>query len=1048
MIPSSADDSSAFRPERTDIPRVDGTSVTSISSLPSSRHTDRLVRRVTNVSTKGMAVSLLSPGLAIMLDEGRPQVKESINDFAKKAGAANRTQALESLGQSVWLDYLRRSLFTSGEFHRLIADDGLRGVTANPSIFEKAIVGSTDYLTALQEIERRNDLEPMALYEALAIDDIRQAADLLRPVYEATGRADGYVSLEVSPYLAHDTAATVAEAHRLWDALDRPNVMIKVPATVEGVPAIRQLLCDGLNINITLLFSVGRYDEVAQAFLDGLSMFVERGGDVSKVASVASFFVSRIDTMVDAMITKRVAASTDPATRSSLTALLGRVAIANAKLAYQHYLEVLRSAAWQQLVAKGARPQRLLWASTSTKNPQYSDVLYVDELIGRDTVNTMTPATLAAFRDHGHPRASLEEHIDDARRIIEALDRAGVSLDQVTDTLLDDGVRLFSEAFDRLLAAVDQERRGELRSMLDGQRYTLPPDLAAKVREVVADWQRTGKARRLWAHDTSLWTGHHEDRWLGWLGITDDQLAHLTPLKDLAREVTAAGFSHAVLLGMGGSSLCPQVLHDIFGAKAGFPDLHVLDSTDPAQIASVESVIDIRRTLFIVSSKSGTTLEPNILFQYFKARVLHTTGQADVGGHFMAITDPGSPLQQLAERERFLHVWCGVPSIGGRYSALSNFGMVPAAIMGLDVARLLDRAELMVHSCAASVPAAENPAIVLGVILGTLATAGRDKVTLVASPGLAALGAWLEQLVAESTGKDGKGLIPVDREPLGSPEVYGRDRIFVYMRLDVAPDPSQDQALDTVERAGHPMVRIRLADINAISEEIFRWEMAIAVAGAVLGINPFDQPDVEASKVATRTLTSAFEQSGALPPETPIAEEAGLTIFTDAKNAAGLEPMLGADHSLVNYLKAHFSRVRAGDYVALLAYLARTEPYEHVLEEMRLAIRDHLRVATCVGFGPRFLHSTGQAYKGGPNTGVFLQITCDDAADIQVPGQRYSFGVVKAAQARGDLAVLFERDRRALRVHLGADVQTGLTALRAALTRALQGLFATDTRSE
>jgi transaldolase/glucose-6-phosphate isomerase len=613
---------------------------------------------------------------------GRPQVKESMTDVAQKSAAGNRTQALESLGQSVWLDYLRRSLFTSGEFQRLIADDGLRGVTANPSIFEKAIVGSTDYLTALQQIERRNDLAPMALYEALAIDDIRQAADLLRPVYDATGGGDGYASLEVSPYLAHDTAATVAEAHRLWDALDRPNVMIKVPATVEGVPAIRQLLTDGLNINITLLFSVSRYDEVAQAFLDGVSMFFERGGDVSKVASVASFFVSRIDTMVDAMITKRAAAMTDPAARSSLTALLGRVAIANAKLAYQHYLEVLRSTPWQQLAAKGARPQRLLWASTSTKNPQYSDVLYVDELIGRDTINTMTPATLAAFRDHGHPRASLEEHIDDARRIIEALERAGISLDQVTDTLLDDGVRLFSEAFDRLLAAVDQGRRGELRSMLDCQRHTLPPDLAAKVREVVADWQRTGKSRRLWAHDKTLWTGDDEDRWLGWLGITDDQLAHLTPLRDLARDVTAAGFSHAVLLGMGGSSLSSEVLHEIFGTTSGFPDLHVLDSTDPAQIASVESAIDLRRTLFIVSSKSGTTLEPNILFQYFKARVAQTIGDADAGQRFIAITDPASPLHKLAERERFRHVWCGVPTIGGRYSALSNFGMVPAAIMG------------------------------------------------------------------------------------------------------------------------------------------------------------------------------------------------------------------------------------------------------------------------------------------------------------------------------------------------------------------------------
>jgi len=951
--------------------------------------------------------------------------------------SANRLLALQDYGQSVWLDYLRRSLFTSGEFQRLIAEDGLRGVTANPSIFEKAIVGSTDYLTALHAIERRRDLDPMALYETLAVEDIRQAADLLRPVYDATNGADGYVSLEVSPYLARDTAATVAEAHRLWDALDRRNVMIKVPATVEGVPAIRQLLTDGVNINITLLFSIRRYEEVAEAFLDGLAAFAEHGGDAARVASVASFFVSRIDTMVDELLTKRLAATTDPSERSAITGLLGQVAIANAKLAYQHYLEVIRSPAWQRLAARGAHPQRLLWASTSTKNPQYSDVRYVDDLIGRDTINTMTPATIEAFRDHGDPHPTLEDHVDEARRTIDALGRVGISLDHVTDALLEDGVRLFSEAFDRLLAAVDQGRRGELRSVLDDQQYALPADLAGRVHDVVADWQRSGKARRLWSCDATLWTGHDERRWLGWLAVTDDQLAHLEPLKHIAEDVSAAGFSHAVLLGMGGSSLCPEVLRKTFGTRARFPNLLVLDSTDPAQIASVESAIDVARTLFIVSSKSGTTLEPSILYEYFKERVQQIVGTTEVGDRFVAITDPESPLHRLAEREGFRHVCFGVPAIGGRYSALSNFGMVPAAIMGLDIAQLLDRAELMVHSCASSVPAAENPAIVLGVILGTLAAAGRNKVTLVASPRIEDLGAWLEQLIAESTGKDRKGMIPIEREPPGSPDVYGEDRLFVYVRLDREPDQAQDRAIDALERAGHPVVRIRVADVNAIGQEFFRWELAVAVSGAILGINPFDQPDVEASKRAARALTAAFEQTGALPAETPIAEQAGLTLFTDTKNANALKTMLGGDRSVAAYLGAHMKRVRPGDYVALLAYLARIKPYDRLLQEIRLTIRDQLRVATCVGFGPRFLHSTGQAYKGGPNTGVFLQLTCDDAKDIAVPGRRYSFGVVKAAQASGDLAVLFERERRALRVHLGADVARGLSTLHTALTRAL-----------
>jgi transaldolase / glucose-6-phosphate isomerase len=488
---------------------------------------------------------------------------------------------------------------------------------------------------------------------------------------------------------------------------------------------------------------------------------------------------------------------------------------------------------------------------------------------------------------------------------------------------------------------------------------------------------------------------------------------------------------------MGGSSLCPEVMRKTFGTIKGFPELHVLDSTDPAQIAATEHAVDLTHTLFIVSSKSGTTLEPNILLQYFLARVKGAAGEAHAGGHFIAITDPDSALHHLAERERFRQVFFGVPGIGGRYSALSNFGMVPAALMGVDVGRLLDRTELMVHSCATSVPAEENPAVVLGAILGTLAAAGRDKVTFITSPGISDLGAWLEQLIAESTGKEGKGLIPVDREPLGSPGVYDHDRLFVYLRLDPAPDPTQDAAVDALERAGHPVVRIGIADIADIGQEFFRWEMATAVAGSIIGINPFNQPDVEASKAATHELTAAFEKTGMFPTETPILEATGLKLFTDARNAADLKQGLDGDRSIVGYLRAHLNRIHPGDYFAMLAYLAMTDPHEDVLQAMRLAVRDRTHVATCLGFGPRFLHSTGQAYKGGPNTGVFLQITCDDATDISVPGQKYSFGVVKAAEARGDFAVLAERNRRALRVHLGANVGAGLQALETALMSAL-----------
>jgi transaldolase/glucose-6-phosphate isomerase len=955
-----------------------------------------------------------------------------------RKNGANRVKQLQAFGQSVWLDYLRRSLFTSGEFRRLINEDGLRGATSNPSIFEKAIAGSTDYLNALQEIERRHDIEPMALYEALAIRDIRAAADLLHPEYEATTRADGYVSLEVSPYIAHDTHATLEEARRLWKAVNRDNVMIKVPATVEGVPAIRQLVSEGININITLLFGIGRYEEVAHAYIDGLSAFVENGGDATKVASVASFFVSRIDTMVDGMIAQKLAATTDAGARTSLTGLLGNVAIANAKLAYQTYRALCRTPAWQRLTAQGAHPQRLLWASTSTKNPRYRDVRYVEELIGRETVNTIPPATLEAFRDHGELRASLEEHVEDAREILKALEDTGISLRKVTDTLVEEGVTLFSAAFDRLLTAVEKGRQNELTTMLDRQCSTLPPHLAVKVADVVADWQKGGTTGRLWVRDATLWADRDENRWLGWLDITDDQLAHIGPLNNAAQEIANSGVAHAVLLGMGGSSLAAEVMQKTFGAVKGCPELLVLDSTDPAQIARTEAAVDVAHTLFIVSRKSGTTLEPNVLFHYFLERVKRAVGDTHASGHFIAITDPGSPLQQVAEEAGFRQVFYGVPSIGGRYSALSNFGLVPAALIGVDVGRLLDRTELMVHSCAASVPAEENPAVVLGATLATLASAGHDKVTFTSSPAISGIGTWLEQLIAESTGKNGKGLIPIAGEALGSPDVYGLDRLFVYLRLNDQADTGQDAAIDALERAGQPVVRIAIADIHDIGQEFFRWEFATAVAGSLLGINPFNQPDVEASKVATRELTAAFAKNGMFPTETPIYREADLALFTDAKNASALKQGLGDDQSIVGYLRAHLSRLRPGDYFAMLAYLAMTDPHEDALQAMRLAVRDRTRVATCLGFGPRFLHSTGQAYKGGLNTGVFLQITCDDATDIPVPGQKYSFGVVKAAEARGDFAVLAERDRRALRVHLGANVSAGLHALETALRTALQ----------
>jgi transaldolase / glucose-6-phosphate isomerase len=568
-------------------------------------------------------------------------------------------------------------------------------------------------------------------------------------------------------------------------------------------------------------------------------------------------------------------------------------------------------------------------------------------------------------------------------------------------------------------------------------RWEFSAPLTQAVQTTLKDWQASNKMARLWSGDPSLWTGDDEDKWIGWLSIVEDRLAHLNELNDAAADVAKADFTHALLLGMGGSSLCPEVLKITYGRQPGHPELHVLDSTDPAQIKSVENQVDLAKTLCIVASKSGSTLEPNIFKQYFFERMQQTVGKEKAGQHFMAITDPGSKMQQVAERDQFLKIFSGRPSIGGRYSALSNFGMAPAAIMGLDLSKFLQRANEMVQACKPEVPTDQNPGAILGAILGTLGNLGRNKVTFITSPGIHDLGAWLEQLIAESTGKIGKGLIPVDREALGAPEVYGNDRVFVHLRLADELDTLQTQKLEVLRNAGHPVVEIELADTYDLGQEFFRWEIATAVAGSILKINPFNQPDVEASKIVTRQLTEAYEKSGKLPEEAPLFDDGAIKLFTDERNAANLNKLAGSDRSLTGFLRAHLSQLNPGDYMALLAYIEMNSAHEESLQAMRHAVRDRKHVATCLGFGPRFLHSTGQAYKGGPNTGVFLQITCDDAIDLPVPRQKYTFGIVKAAQARGDFQVLADRNRRALRVHLPKDVEAGLEKLGQAVMDAL-----------
>jgi transaldolase/glucose-6-phosphate isomerase len=570
---------------------------------------------------------------------------------------------------------------------------------------------------------------------------------------------------------------------------------------------------------------------------------------------------------------------------------------------------------------------------------------------------------------------------------------------------------------------------------LDAMTYKLPDQLQKDVEDALEDWRKEGKVRRLWAADASLWTETDEAQWLGWLEIVDKQLKGVAHLQDFADDVKRSGFQDVLLLGMGGSSLGPEVFAETFGSKPGYPKLHVLDSTDPAQIQHLESRIDIGRTLFLVSSKSGSTLEPNIFKQYFYERAKQTVGATEARKRFVAVTDPGSSLEKKALNEGFRCVFYGLPSIGGRYSVLSDFGMVPAAAIGVDSRAFLESTAEMVRTCTANAPPIENPWVILGAILGICQRRGRDKVTIIASQGIADFGAWLEQLLAESTGKLGKGIVPVDGEPLGPPAVYGDDRLFAYLRLAADQDGDQERAVAALEAAGHPVVRIAVHDRMRLGQEFFRWEMATAVAGSIIGINPFDQPDVEAAKVKTRELTEAYEKTGALPEERPFFEGEGIKLFADPRNEAALK--LQAT-SLTGVLKAHFGRIGQGDYAALLVYIERSKAHIDIVQRIRRTIRDRTKAATCVGFGPRFQHSTGQTYKGGPNSGVFLQITCDDPEDLPVPGQFYTFGIVKAAQARGDYDVLAERGRRALRAHITGDLDAGLATLSRAVEEALQ----------
>jgi transaldolase/glucose-6-phosphate isomerase len=929
----------------------------------------------------------------------------------------SRTSPLRDLsrfGVSVWLDHINRGLLSSGELARLIREDGVAGLTSNPTIFANALASSQDYDEAVARLAPAHP-EPAGLFEALAVEDIRAAADCLRPVFDETEGADGYASIELPPELAQNPGASHAEALRLHKAVGRPNVMIKIPGTAAALPAVTETVAEGVPVNVTLLFSAERYARVIDAYLQGLELRASRGKDLSACASVASFFVSRVDTSVDKDLAALAARGGPAAARAR--ALLGRAAVANAKLAYQIFKKEFSGARFSALKRKGGRPQRLLWASTGTKDPSYSDVLYVAELIGPDTVNTMPPATLAAFRSHGACRPSLEEDVPAARAVWQDLKALGLDLDGTLRRLEDEGLWAFEKSYAAILATVAAKKDSVL----------------AARGEAAADLQSFKKARfveRLWKKDAALWkqeAAHQKiiRNSLGWLSLPEAMAAGLGPVRSFAAEIRQEGFRHAVVLGMGGSSLTCEVLRRVFGPVPGCPVLEVLDSTNPASVSALEARLDLGRTLFFVSSKSGSTLEPNCLMDYFFEKVSRRSG-AKAGRQFVAITDPHTAMEAAAHSRGFRKVFLNPADVGGRFSALSLFGLVPAAVAGIDAVKLLSSARAMAAACAR--PDEDNPGLALGAALGLRARQGRDKLTLSLSPALDSLGLWIEQLIAESTGKEGRGILPVHGEPLAAPEAYGADRLFVRAALRGQSEPEAEARLAALERAGHPVLRLSLADRHELGAQFFLWETATAAAGFLLGVDPFDQPDVQSAKDQAKKLLGGLE-GGTLPKETADLRAGGLAAFADTGLLSALGADRGLDMPLRRVLAEHFARIKPGDYAAVLAYVHPEEGCRLQLEALGRRLRRFTTAAVSVQYGPRYLHSTGQLHKGGPDQGVFLELVEPDAAVLPVPGQGFSFGTLHRAQARGDFAALLAGGRRVLRLDLGAAVEESLRAV-------------------
>lgn len=913
---------------------------------------------------------------------------------------------LAELGQSIWLDYIRRDMLRSGEMNQL-HQSGVRGVTSNPSIFEQAIARSDDYSDELDRLIAE-DRSAKEIYETLAIEDIQEACDIFIDLYRQTDGDDGYVSLEVNPGLAYDTEATINEARRLFAAIDRPNAYIKVPATPQGIPAIRQLISEGVNVNVTLIFAISAYEVVAEAYLAGLEALIEKGGNPAGVSSVASFFVSRVDSNVDKKLKELGNES-----------LLGAIGIANAKMAYQKFLEIFSGPRWERLADRGARVQRPLWGSTSTKDPSYPDTLYVDNLIGPHTVNTVPPETLEALMDHATVERTIDRDPDVARQQLQELAELGIDLDQITDELLTEGVEKFAAAFSSLLQAVEERKQREKQPATAGQWHLSPGAYQSEIEAALKRLREANVLQRLWQKDHTLWADDPTEisNRLGWLNIAREMQAHASQLMALKDELVEDGIRRIVLIGMGGSSLAPEMFARTFGEEGNKLQFDVLDSTDPAAISALRMQLHPAETLFIISSKSGGTVETLSLFKYFYNWSSSAVGADSAGDYFIAITDEGSELADLAQSLHFRHIFLSDPNIGGRYSALSHFGLVPAALVGVDLDRLLSGAARIEG------PEQAEEALQLGAALGALALTGRDKMTLILAPEIASFGDWLEQLIAESTGKNGRGILPIVGEPLMAPDAYGNDRFFVYMRLQGGSQ--LDEEVELIRAAGFPLLTVALADRYAVGEQLVLWEAATAIAGHLLGIQPFDQPNVESAKRRANEMLTTYKKRGYLPGNLDLLQSDGIDV------QEVLRPADTAREAFRNFV----DNARLNNYIAIQAYVAPNEQTDRALAALRRFVNERTGVPVTVGYGPRFLHSTGQLHKGDAGNGLFVQLVSAPINDLPIPdeaGRQTSsttFGLLKLAQALGDAQALKDAGRPVIRFYFGGDTVTAILKL-------------------